>query len=163
MLKNFAILIGLSLATAACSGLGSSGCGDEAAQEALRNLMDSAIEDSVREKLEAGGNLGSFDRATLASILKKGKMELSSVRTTRDDPDSSRQFCSATIKLSYPMSVIEVIEDARRDAQLEDRKQIANRAGLKVTPTGLEDDMNIAFSRPMMGMRQSLKRTLLRL
>lgn len=141
MLKRFAILIGISLATSACGGLGSSGCGDEAAREALRNLMDSAIEDSVREKLDADGNLGSFDRATLTSILKKGKMELSSVRTTRDDPDSSRQFCTATIKLSYPMTVIDVIEDARRDAQLEGRKQIANRAGLRVSPTGLEDDL----------------------
>lgn len=141
------ILIGLTsvLLVGGCGNVGSVECGGEASTEAVGNLIRSGAEEAVQEVLESGSQLDAFDRSKLASALSKAKIDLSMVRTTRDDPDSSRQFCAAEVKVVFPQSILQAVDEARRNADIESRKQIANRAGLKQTASGFSDTVEYSI------------------
>lgn len=122
-----------------CFGGSSTACGSEEAVEAVGNLVREGVEDSVYGSLNSASQLDAFDRSKLSSALEKAKIELTSVRTTRDDPDSSRQFCSADVRIAFPQSILQVVDEARQSAELETRKQISNRAGLKQDASGFTE------------------------
>ena len=115
---------------AGCAGSGTN-CAGENSQNAIKELLVKATEDKVRKGFEDSGELAAYDRSKLHSALSQMKIELKDVRTTRNDPDSSRKFCAASVYVSIPSSVLQIIDAARSGAGLESWDKFANQSGLE--------------------------------
>ena len=102
-------------------------CGGEATISAFEDMLRKSLEDSVRNQLDSEGSIDGYDSAKLRSGTKQIKVSLEDVRTIKDDPDSSRKFCSARIQLALPKNVIEAADTTRALADLDDVKKLAHR------------------------------------
>jgi hypothetical protein len=108
-------------------------------------MLKKSIEDKVRKALEDDSQLASYDRGKLSAALSKANLALDDVRTTRDDPDSSRKYCNAKVNLRFPEAILRIIDDARSSAGLEDRSSVANRNGLIHDATGFTSDFEYSI------------------
>lgn len=141
MISCRSILAIAGLLTLAGCGKPSADCSSAEASSAVSDMLKRSVEDEVRKLLEEGAELASFDRSKLSAALSKAQIELTEVRTTRDDPDSSRKFCDAKVSLKFSQAVIRVIDDARSVAGLEDRASVANRSGLRHDALGFSTEL----------------------
>ena len=82
-----------------------SDCGSEEAQTILQSIIKTETENAIKN---TDGMDISKARATLAQI----KITVDNVRTTKQDPDSSKKFCTGNIKLSVPSELYTNIEQA---------------------------------------------------
>ena len=80
-----------------------SDCGSEETQLVLQDLIKTETEKALKE---TDGIDISKARATLAQI----KINVDNVRTTKQDPDSTKKFCTGSIKLSIPSDLYANIE-----------------------------------------------------
>lgn len=134
----------LSFVIAGCSNSVKVECGGEATIAAVESMFQKELEKSVRNQLDAEGSLEGYDSAKLRTGTKKVKVTLEEVRTVRDDPDSSRQFCSARIMLKIPDNVIEAADNTRALAEMDNVKKLANQN--RVERSGDKYGMELEYS-----------------
>ncbi len=120
----------LSFALFGCdsiSGLGGGelSCNSEPSLLALNDAIKSELEIMVSEKVDQNPDSGSYDAAKLRTAISRVKVSLDKVRTTRDDPESSRKFCSARIIVKLPESVKDGVRATRAIAELGDINELA--------------------------------------
>jgi uncharacterized protein YecT (DUF1311 family) len=82
-----------------------SDCGSKETQTVLRDIIKTETEKTLKD---TDGMDISKARATLAQI----KITVDNVRTTKQDPNSSKKFCTGRIKLSVPSELYANIEQA---------------------------------------------------
>lgn len=114
-------------AVTGCSDTVKVECGGDQTIAAVESMLQKELEKSVRNQLDSEGSLEGYDSAKLRTGTKKVKVTLEEVRTVRDDPDSSRQFCSARVMLKIPDTVVEAADNTRALAKLDNVKKLANQ------------------------------------
>jgi uncharacterized protein YecT (DUF1311 family) len=117
------LILGLS----GCSGKVEVECGSSATTSAVEEMLQKRLDDSVRNQLDTEGSIDGYDSAKLRSGTRQIKVSLEDVRTIKNDPDSSRKFCSARIQLALPNNVITAADSARMIAKLDDVKKLAHQ------------------------------------
>ncbi len=115
------------LTLSACSSKVEVECGSSATISAVEEMLQKRLDDSVRNQLDTEGSIDGYDSAKLRSGTRQIKVSLEDVRTIKDDPDSSRKFCSARIQLLLPNNVITAADSARVMAKLDDVKKLAHQ------------------------------------
>ena len=92
------------------SAIGETSCGSEQVQNTLQDLIKGEVEKDFKgnAKLDIAKS-----RATFAQL----KISLDNVRTTKEDPNSSRKFCTAMLKVSLPP---ELLSNVERSTELVD-------------------------------------------
>lgn len=135
-MKTRGSLLLTALLLAACGKNGLSASKAECSSESTQASLQNAIKDSYEKYVKSQDDLDtSKARATFAQI----KVNIDNVRTTKEDPNSTKKFCAGTIKLSIPAELL---------ASLEDTVETANKGHFKdvVKPFGLDADANV-FSK----------------
>jgi uncharacterized protein YecT (DUF1311 family) len=117
----------LMLTLNGCSGKVEVECGSSATISAVEEMLQKRLDDSVRNQLDTEGSIDGYDSAKLRSGTRQIKVSLEDVRTIKNDPDSSRKFCSARIQLALPNNVITAADSARMIAKLDDVKKLAHQ------------------------------------
>lgn len=114
--------------TSACDGLSrsESECGSEQAQEQVGDLLRQELEYGVQNSLNASYELGSFSTAELETAVNRLQFAVSEVRTTRDDPDSQRLSCRATLSITIPDGVESRANEARTMVDARTVDSLAN-------------------------------------
>lgn len=132
ILRHFGLAATLSL-TAGCGGIfgNSPDCGSEKAQKQIDQLLKEELEFAVQSDLDSKKELGSYDATELENTVKRIKIKLQDVRTSRDDPDSSRLACRATLTVDLPKAVESTANEALSLAELGSVREIANRYKIK--------------------------------
>lgn len=102
-------------------------CGGLATISAVEDMLQKNLEDSVRNQLDSEGSIDGYDSSKLRSGTKQIKVTLEDARTIKDDPDSSRKFCSARVQLALPNNVVEAADSTRALAQMDDVKKLAHQ------------------------------------
>jgi uncharacterized protein YecT (DUF1311 family) len=133
-----------SFVVGGCSNSVKVECGGEATIVAVESMFQKELEKSVRNQLDSEGSLEGYDSAKLRTGTKKVKVTLEEIRTVRDDPDSSRQFCSARIMLKIPDTVIEAADNTRALAEMDNVKKLANQN--RVERSGDKYGMELEYS-----------------
>ena len=126
--------IALITATAACGGGmfgGGPDCGSDEAQKQIDELLKEELEFAIQSDLDSKKELGSYDATELEDAVKRIKIKLEDVRTSRDDPDSSRMSCRATLAVDLPKAVESDANEALAMAELGSVREIANRYKIK--------------------------------
>ena len=124
-----------------------SDCSSKEAQDVLKNIIKTESEKAIT------GNDGmdiSKARATLEQI----KITIDNVRTTKQDPDSTKKFCTGSIKLSVPSELYNNIEKAfvliKNPGTLKDAFQ---REGFEVNANVLSKNADYT-TQPTDGQKQ---------
>jgi hypothetical protein len=120
-------IVTLLAVTGGCSNNVKVECGGEETIAAVEDMIQKELEKSVRKQLDSEGSVEGYDSAKLRTGTKKIEVKLEEVRTVRDDPDSSRQFCSARIMLKIPDNVVDAADSTRALAELDSVKTLANQ------------------------------------
>lgn len=133
LIRVFSLAAVLSL-TAGCSG-GMFGtqpdCGSDETQKLIDQLVKEELEFAVQSNLDSQKELGSYDATQLENAVSRIKVRLEDVRTSRDDPDSSRMACRATLMIDLPKAVESTANEALSMAEMGTVREIANRYKIK--------------------------------
>lgn len=133
-----------SIVLTACSGLvaASSDCnGSDASAVALDIVRDQIIKlSSEREE-----GLPQLSKSKIRASVKELKLSLVDVRTTKDDPNSSKQFCTGTVRLAAPAQMVLDADETRRMANLNSVEEMADNANVEKSANvfSAEIDFNV--------------------
>jgi len=117
------LLSGLLLS--ACDKMSASNCSSEVAHKIIaKNLIETVEKKTASDKYSDSGEF-IFDKAKTRASLDQLQISVDSVRTTKEDPDSSKKFCSATLKVTIPTSML---SDADQGRELEHKTKISEAA-----------------------------------
>jgi|GEM_PF-331163 len=117
------LLSGLLLS--ACDKMSASNCSSEVAHKIItKNLIETVEKKTASDKYSDTGEF-IFDKAKIRASLDQLQIAIDSVRTTKEDPDSSKKFCSATLKVTIPTSML---SDADQGRELEHKTKISEAA-----------------------------------
>ena len=138
-----AIAVALAaIALASCSGLTETGCSDEASKGALENAIREGLEKVTlqRAKDENGNSLigTSSVRASIAKI----KLIIEDIRTTKEDPDSTKRFCTGTLKIVFSPETFKSAEAAREMLGLPKIASAVDEAGLEKGADYIKGDLD---------------------
>lgn len=135
-------------------------CGDERAQELVHKIiLDSATEGLKTEKFKDGNPL--FESSKISAYLAKFTSTLTSIRTEKNDPDSSKNFCAADVSFTIPTTMLTEAESMRKELNLNTVGQLADQLKLKldanvvktavtysVQPTDAGDEVFVSLDNP---------------
>ncbi|MCL4672103.1 MAG: hypothetical protein KJZ64_04030 [Sphingomonadaceae bacterium] len=107
------------------------GCGSDEARKVVEDLLKEELTYGVQSQLDAQKELGSYDATELENAVKRIKIDLTDVRTSRDDPDSERYACRAALSLELPKLVESKANEVRGMAELGTVRELANRYKMK--------------------------------
>jgi len=128
---TFLLMVIVPLLVSACTKPEYAACGSSEAKSLIDKLFREELEYSVQNALDSQKELGSYDTTELDSAVKRLNIALDDVRTSRDDPDSERFSCRATLKLDLPDNVEREANQTRAMAEMVDVRKLANRYKLK--------------------------------
>lgn len=112
--KALFALVTAAVTLSACSGLGTgTNCSDEDAKSALEAAIREGLEDvTISRAQDENGNYlisASSVRASIAKI----KLIIEDIRTTKEDPDSTKRFCTGTLKIVFTPETFTSADAAR--------------------------------------------------
>ena len=106
-------------------------CGSEEATGLIGDLFKEELGYSVENFLDATKQLGSYDTTELDNAVKRLEITFTDVRTSRDDPDSNRMSCRATISIELPKVVERGANETRAMAESGNVRELANQFKMK--------------------------------
>lgn len=91
-------------------------CGDEVAKSALRDLIREELEQQVKKELQTGIDRQTlqWDAAKFRALVSSLTIDFVSVRTSKKDPNSTKRFCEAEMKVVIPADVAETANKVRK-------------------------------------------------
>lgn len=135
------LMAALTVALSAC-GKPQATCSDDASKAALETAIREGLEKVVASRAEdADGNklVGlSKIRAAIADI----KLVLDNVRTTKEDPNSTKKFCTGNLKIVFGAQVFADADKARSIAGLSNLADAADSAGIEKGVDYLKGDLD---------------------
>ena len=113
---RFVVLAALCLALAGCgklTSLGSDeGCDSTSASEVTLGIVRDQV---IKLAGENSDGAPALSKAKIRATVRDLKLSLEDIRTSKDDPNSSKTFCTATIRLVAPAQMV-MDADAAREA-----------------------------------------------
>ena len=124
--------LGLAIALSACQNpfKKDSTCNDEQSRQLTTELLQKHLQDTSTATLKTlitEGAQSGFDLARIRAAIKQFQFQLQDVRTSNDDPNSSKTFCTAALTVTIPQ---QLIQDANATRELRGDPNIADAAVL---------------------------------
>jgi hypothetical protein len=131
--RFFGLAAALSIVSGCSGGLlgGGPDCGSDEAQRLIDQVVKEELEFAIQSDLDSQKELGSYDATQLDNAISRIKLRLEDVRTSRDDPDSSRLACRASLMIDLPKAVESTANEALALAEADTVREIANRYKIK--------------------------------
>jgi uncharacterized protein YecT (DUF1311 family) len=139
-MKRLIVVIG-AIALAGCSQLGgkSSSCsGADAASVTIDIVRDAVMRHASAREEEGPALSKSKVRATVRQLA----LTLEDVRTTKDDPNSTKQFCTGRLKAVVPAEVLQDANDTRQMAGLNTVEEMADNANVEANANAFTADID---------------------
>lgn len=141
---EFKLKIGILLGILLLSGCGqaSVSCSDDDAKSALESAIRENLEKIIieRAKTEDGSKpiSNSAIRASIATI----KLAIENIRTTKEDPDSTKRFCTGSLKIVFSTKTFSDASKARELIGLTDVEKMADAADIEKGADYLKGDLD---------------------
>lgn len=100
------------------------GCSSSDATSVITDLVKQSVEKAVPGKLGDAGS--TISRARIRAAVAELGIFIEDVRTSKQDPNSTKKFCEGTLKVRFPVEVLKQADDARSAAQLGAVSQLAD-------------------------------------
>ncbi len=129
MKKLVPLLLIASLA--ACSQKQEVACGSDDSKSVVASILKDALVRKVTSDFANQTANVNVDSASIRATIEKLTFTLEDVLTTKSDPNSTKKFCSATVKVSVPSDVVANADATRSMLSLTNTHQDALRAGVE--------------------------------
>lgn len=117
-------------------------CGDDASKSALETAIRDSLEKTTiqRAKSEEGTSLisNSAIRASIAKI----KLVIDNVRTTKEDPDSTKRFCTGSLKIVFSPEILADADRAREVVGMTNVETMADDVNVEKGADYLRSDLD---------------------
>jgi uncharacterized protein YecT (DUF1311 family) len=126
-MRRFALL-GI-VAAAALAGCGKQPveCSAASAAGPVISIVKREIEKQASSRVRSDGEY-HVSRSKIRAAISQLKIALDDIRTSKEDPNSTKRFCEATLKITFPSDAIEEAERAREAAELNSVSELADNA-----------------------------------
>lgn len=78
----------------------------------IKDQIEKNAEKKIKDSADPSGN-GSISISSVRALLSQLKFSIENIRTTKSDPNSSKKFCTGSVKVVLPVSVLNDAETAR--------------------------------------------------
>jgi len=131
-MNKFAALLVFPLVSA-CSGKHDVACDGDAAKAVITSNLRTALAKQISDLYgkESSTTAYGVDTASIRASAGKLRLRLEEVLTTKSDPDSTRKFCRATLKIEVPSDTIKDADAARDLMGYRSTADAAARIGLE--------------------------------
>jgi uncharacterized protein YecT (DUF1311 family) len=100
-------------------------CSAESAAEPVIAIVKEQLEREAANRSRQDGNQ-MVSKSKIRAALAELAITLEDVRTSREDPNSTKRFCEATLKMRFPAALIEDAEKAREAVGLNTVSEMAD-------------------------------------
>lgn len=102
--------------------------------------------DIVREQIrklvaQTGDDSPALSKSKIRATVRQLALTLEDVRTTKDDPNSTKQFCTGTLKLVTPPSMVDDANQTREMAGLTTLDDLAENANVEANANAFSADL----------------------
>lgn len=125
-MKKIAVPLLAALALSGCLSdekkITETNCGDEITKSALRELIQQNLEELVKKELTDGvdSKVLSWDGAKFRALVSSLNIDFLNVRTAKKDPNSTKRFCEAEMRVIIPSEVSDTADKVRKSLGYQD-------------------------------------------
>lgn len=101
-------------------------CSSSQATSTTIGVLKEALEKATYAKGTGSDNSQSVSKSNIRAAVAQIVFTLEDVRTTREDPNSTKRFCQGTLKIRFPADDLSNADDARSAAGLGTVTQLAD-------------------------------------
>lgn len=121
--------IGVLLAACAISGCNkgtSVTCSTPEATSTTLQVIKDALQKETFSKVSGAENGSNISKANIRALIAQLSLTIDDIRTSRKDPNSTKQFCEGSLKIRFPAEVLSNADEARSNAGLGTISQLAD-------------------------------------
>lgn len=130
-----------SLALAGCANRAED-CSGASAKETALSVIKEQIEKAVLEEVETDDGERRVGKSKVRATLGQLKMSFEDIRTTKEDPNSTKRFCTGRLKVALPDVVLADAEAAREKASLDNINKLADRQDIERNANSFAADVD---------------------
>jgi uncharacterized protein YecT (DUF1311 family) len=120
-------LIVVAAALTACSPKPKLTCASDAAQSTTISLIKDELEKAVLKNLTSDTPVTQVSKASIRASVSQLIIALTDIRTTKEDPNSTKKFCTANLSVRVPSDMLADAEKARSDAEANNVSALADQ------------------------------------
>jgi len=141
---GFKLKGGVLLAAFLLAGCGqaSVSCSDEDAKSALEAAIRENLEKVAIEQATGEDGSRSISNSTIRASIAKIKLVIENIRTTKEDPDSTKRFCTGSLKIVFSTKTFADASKARELVGLSDVEKMADAADIEKGADYLKGDLD---------------------
>jgi uncharacterized protein YecT (DUF1311 family) len=145
---RFSTIVALSAALlmAAC-GRPQASCSSPDSQAALRATLRDSLERSVQAKSKDAKGKAYVGTSKIGAAIADLKLVVENIRTTREDPNSTRKFCTGNLKAVFGTQALADADKAREIAGMANLSSAADSADIERGPDYLQGDLDYSVQR----------------
>lgn len=91
------------------------------------DLVKQQLEGAASKSLSSSSQVGSVGESSIRASISQFVISLDDIRTTKTDPNSTKKFCTANLKIRVPAQTLTDADKARSDANLPSVAALANQ------------------------------------
>ena len=123
-------------------GQASVSCSDEDAKSALEAAIRENLEEVAIEQATGEDGSRSISNSTIRASIAKIKLVIENIRTTKEDPDSTKRFCTGSLKIVFSTKTFADASKARELVGLSDVEKMADAADIEKGADYLKGDLD---------------------
>jgi len=141
----FAVTLGTVVALlAGCSALKGPavGCTTEQATATALSVVSEQIEKAMRRSLKRDDGTAVASTAKVRATLKQLKISVEDIRTSKEDPNSTKKFCTGTLTVIVPDEAIRDAEKAREVVGQNTVEELADQQSVERSANRFTTDIS---------------------
>lgn len=142
-MKKALLLLGTCVLLGGCLDKQETSCSGESTQALIKDILTDGINKAIGKN---GQNAerdmqNAFDGAKIRALVSQLNFSVVDVRTTKNDPDSSKKFCAGTLNITLPADYIRDANKARELMSLASLEKFAQDSGTKLEANRVEESI----------------------
>lgn len=101
-------------------------CSSPDATSATIDLLKTSLEKTIYDKGRSAGTDFNLSRSNIRAAIAQLGLVIQDIRTSREDPNSTKHFCEGTLKVTFPADTLQKAEQARSAVSLGTVTQLAD-------------------------------------
>ncbi|GHA03583.1 hypothetical protein [Novosphingobium arvoryzae] len=127
-----AVAAGIALSLSGCSAVQkTTDCSDQDATDATINALKDAIEKAAEPRVRGSDGNPVILTSKIRSAIAQLKFSIEAIRTSKSDPQSTKRYCTGTLKVVYGIAMIKDADDVRHDSGLDSVDVLADKSSIE--------------------------------
>lgn len=106
-------------------------CSDQSAIDAVTAAIKEGIEASAGNRVQGADGTRLVLTSKIRSAIGQLKFSIEAVRTTKEDPESTKRYCTGKLKVVYGINMLKDAEYVRKQANLDSVNSLADKSKIE--------------------------------